>query len=116
MKKKAFTAIDRTTDKKRDSQTIRREFQTRYYAEINEYITATANLIRINEQAPEIFAMKNRILNTVTRELTHYSPNVHVTTKIDTVYDPNKNYSVSRNCKFLTQVVPNSIRRNQSKS
>ena len=88
-------------------------FKARYYAEINGYITATANLVRMNEQAPEIFAMKNGILNTVTRELTHYSPNVHETTKIDTVYDPNKNYSVSRNCKFLTQVVPNSIQRNQ---
>lgn len=84
-------------------------FKTRYYTEINEFITATAPLVKMNSQNPEKLAVKNGLLNIITRELKLFSPEIYVTNKLDAEYKPEKKYSDSFNAGFLRQVVASKV-------
>lgn len=88
-------------------------FKTRYYTEINEFIKATAPLVEMNSQQPEILAVKNGLLNIIKRELKELSPDFYLTNKLDAEYKPKIKYSTSFNSKFLSQVVADPIQREQ---
>jgi putative DNA primase/helicase len=82
-------------------------FKTRYYNEINEFITGSAPLVEMNVLQPEIIAVKNWLLNIITRELKPLSPDVYLTNKLYIEYNPEIKYADSFNAKFLCQVVAN---------
>ena len=88
-------------------------FKTRYYTEINEFITATMPLTQMNTQNPELLAVKNGLLNVLTREVTPFNPHIFITNKLDVDFDQKIVYSDSFNAKFLSQVVSNEVQRNQ---
>lgn len=88
-------------------------FKTRYYTEISEFITATAPLVKMDITNPEIIAVKNGLLNVITREKTPFTPEVYLTHKLEHEYNPNCKYEDSFNKQFLEQVVAKQKQREQ---
>jgi P4 family phage/plasmid primase-like protien len=87
-------------------------FKARYYTEINEFITATSPLIKMNTAKPEILAVKNGLLNVVTRELTAYSPGIYITDKLwEVIYNKDIQSQVWK--EFIEKVIPNATQRRQ---
>jgi len=86
-------------------------FKTRYFSEVNEFITATAPLVKMNCQNPEMLAVKNGLLNVLTRQKTDFNPEIYITNKLDWEYNPNA--KGPRNTKFLSDVVESEVQRTQ---
>lgn len=86
-------------------------FKARYYTEINEFITATAPLVQMNGQNPEMLAVKNGLLNVFTRQKTDFYPNIYITSKLD--WDYKTDVKAQRFLKFLDDVLPNKIQQKQ---
>jgi putative DNA primase/helicase len=103
---KTETLIKREIAKRLDEN-----FRTRYFTEINEFILATAPLVTVNAQQPEILAVSNGLLNVFTKELKKPSPEQCVTSRLDVEYLPER--ACPEWLKFLEQVIPNSVQRLQ---
>jgi P4 family phage/plasmid primase-like protien len=87
-------------------------FKARYYTEINEFITATSPLVKMNTAKPEILAVKNGLLNVVTRELTAYSPGIYITDKLwEVIYNKDEQSHVWK--EFIEKVIQNATQRRQ---
>ena len=99
--------------KREIAKQLNENFKNRYFIEINEFITATAPLVHMDKQEPELLPVSNGILNVLTLELPPFSPNHYVTTKMDNVYDPTIKYENSYNATFLKQVVSDETQRTQ---
>ena len=88
-------------------------FKNRYYPEICEFIKATVPIIKMDSQNPELLAIKNGVLNVTTLDISAFSPEFYLTSKIDVTHDPKIKYEDSENAKFLKQVVVNPTQRTQ---
>ena len=93
---------------------IDEEFKTRYYNEVSEFITATSKLVKMDGQNPELLAVKNGILNVLTRELRSFSPAFYITNKLNVEYNPEMKYEESENKIFLEAVIPKATQRKQT--
>jgi P4 family phage/plasmid primase-like protien len=87
-------------------------FKTRYYTEINEFVTATAPLVRMDSEQPEILAIQNGLLNIITLELSKPTPKVYLTSKLQIKYDPT--VKCPEHDKFLSEVMQNETHRTQA--
>jgi P4 family phage/plasmid primase-like protien len=87
-------------------------FKSRYYTEIKEFIIGIAPLVKMDSASPEILPIKNGLLNTLTKELTEYTPEAYVTNKLTEVtLNPTELIHVWRD--FLDQVLPNKTQQKQ---
>jgi putative DNA primase/helicase len=87
-------------------------FKSRYYTEVDEFITAIAPLVKMDSAKPEILPVKNGLLNVLTKELLEYTPDAYVTNKLtDVIFYPAESSHVWRD--FLDQVLPNKIQQKQ---
>jgi putative DNA primase/helicase len=75
-----------------------------YYVDVEDYIRYTAPIVEMNKTPPELIAVKNGVLNVLTRELEDFSPNYYITTKIPVKYDAAAD--CPRIKKFLSEVLP----------
>jgi P4 family phage/plasmid primase-like protien len=104
---------------KQTEQLIKREivkrldenFKSRYYTEINDFITNSAPLIKINSQNPEMLAVKNGLLNVFTEQLTAFSHEIYITSKLDWEYL--ENVKAQNFLKFIDDVLPNKTQQKQ---
>lgn len=87
------------------------DFKARYYTEINEFITATAPLVKMDSAAPETLPIKNGLLNVLTKEMLEYSPDVYVTNKLNEVTFCKTESQTWQT--FLDQVLPNKTQQRQ---
>ena len=99
--------------KKEIAEKLDENFKSRYYNEINEFIKATASIVKMNHLNPEILAVKNGLLNVIIRDLKPFSPDVYVTNKLEVEYNPKIKYIGSYNPKFLDQVLDSQKQRSQ---
>lgn len=99
--------------KRQIAKRLDENFKTRYYNEIAEFITNTAPLVKMDDANPEILAVKNGLLNVLTRKLTLFSKDVYITNKLNVEYKPEVKYADSYNAKFLSEVVSNPTQRKQ---
>lgn len=76
--------------------------RARYYSDVFFYINATVPIKPLCED-PELILVKNGILNTRTRELRSFTPELFLTSKIPTKYDPQAKCSMIE--KFLSEVL-----------
>jgi len=77
--------------------------KARYYVEIENYITNSAPIIEMNV-TPELLAVKNGVLNVLTRELKPFGPEYYLTQKLRIKYDSKA--ECPADMKFLGQVLP----------
>ncbi len=86
-------------------------FKARYYKDVYEFILNSAPLIKMNGQNPEMLAVKNGLLNIFTRELTEFSPEIYITSKLDWNY--NTDAQAPTFTKFFDSVQPNKVQQRQ---
>jgi putative DNA primase/helicase len=76
--------------------------KTRYYPEIENFITNSAPLTEMNVQ-PELLVVENGVLNVLTRELKPFSSDQYLTQKLNIKYDPEAKYPAIQ--KFLSEIL-----------
>jgi P4 family phage/plasmid primase-like protien len=86
-------------------------FKARYYTEVKEFVTATAPLIAMNSQKPELLAVKNGLLNVFTKEITAFNPEVYITAKLDWDFKDGVKAPYFEN--FLNTVLPDQVQQRQ---
>jgi putative DNA primase/helicase len=98
--------------KREIAKRLQEDFKSRYYTEINEFIKATAPLVKMDSADPEILPIKNGLLNVLTRELKDYTSEAYVTNKLHEVtFNPEEKSMVWYN--FLNEVLPNTTQQKQ---
>jgi len=87
------------------------QFDSSHLTTITDTIKADSPKVEMNKLNPELLAVKNGILNVLTKELTPFTPEIYITNKLDVEYKPEV---IPNNFKtFLTQVLPDPKQQHQ---